>query len=342
MSVGVEDNVFNPPIFIIGSPRSGTTMLRLMLTCHPRICVPPEGTWLMQLYRRYHNVVFNEASIEAFIDDILSSPKIEEWQLCRADLLKLLEKDLPQDYAALASRVYLNYAERYGKVRWGDKNNPYLHHIKKIAHLFPSAMFVHIVRDGRDVACSYRDLSQVSGKYAPNLSTNICSIACQWASNVKLVQKNFAIVGTERVLTIRYEDLVRCPEKTLRAICNFLGEDYDSRMLHFAEKNRKNQLEPEVFMGWKALTKEPVTTARVGRWKRNLSEKEQIVFQLLSADVLASYGYELKEVTERSFSLFALRLYSVICFAGQYGHDLVFRLMRDVRSLLIKSSRAIR
>jgi hypothetical protein len=188
-----------PPVFIIGSPRSGTTLLRLMLTCHPEICVPPEGGWLLQLYPRYRNLPLTIGTLTAFVDDLLKTPKIEEWNLNRDQLLDYLERNSPSNYANLAERIYFFHASRFGKSRWGDKNNSYLNRIKKIANIFPEAQFLHIIRDGRDVACSYQDLAALKGqRYAPVLPNNIVGAAYSWKKNVQRIQNGFNRIKVRR------------------------------------------------------------------------------------------------------------------------------------------------
>jgi Sulfotransferase family len=106
------------------------------------------------------------------------------------------------------SAVYATYAASQGKTgsRWGDKNNFYRHHLAELATLFPSAGFVHIVRDGRDVAASYRALSTLSAgsKYAPRLPTAIAEIAADWISGVRAFREHASRPGVTAV------EMVRC------------------------------------------------------------------------------------------------------------------------------------
>ncbi|MEE2987827.1 MAG: sulfotransferase, partial [Nitrospinota bacterium] len=69
------------PLFIIGNPRSGTTLLRLMLTCHPNICIPPESGFMIDLYKTYYRCQVDSKSLQNFITDVLSSQKMETWKI---------------------------------------------------------------------------------------------------------------------------------------------------------------------------------------------------------------------------------------------------------------------
>jgi hypothetical protein len=303
----------DPPVFIIGNPRSGTTMLRLMLTLHREMEVPPESGWLIELYGKYQDTVLDKAKLESFVDDLLAVEKIEEWQLDRSELLNDLKPLCPADFKTIGSAVYMHYARRRGKKRrWGDKNNFFLNHIDKLDNLFPEAKFLHIVRDGRDVACSYRDLVQTKGLYAPDLPSSVCGAAIHWRINLNKIQKSFTKIRPDRVLTVRYEDLVQEPREILEQICSFLGLEFDNRMLLFSEINTRENLEPDVFMSWKALTKQPVTTARVGRWKREMFQEDQLLFEFLAKNTLTAYAYELSNLPSHSFSGLLLRLYAQV------------------------------
>lgn len=327
-----DEHIQDAPIFIIGNPRSGTTMLRLMLASHPHIGVPPESGWLIELYGKFGQVLFDETTLEPFVDDLLAVAKIEEWHLDRAGLITDLQFVCPANYQAIGSQIYHYYLKRHGnKRRWGDKNNFFLNHIDRLDALFPGAMFVHIVRDGRDVACSYRDLSQTTGLYAPILPSSVCEAALHWNQNLGRIRKSLAQVDSKRTLTIRYEDLVQSPQATLQDICAFLGEAFDDRMLSFAELNKREFLEPDVFMGWKALTKQPLTTARSGRWKREMFQEDQLLFEFIARDALIAYKYDMNDRSSISISNLFLRGYVLIRFGAWYYQELISKARRGFR-----------
>lgn len=319
-----------PPIFIVGNPRSGTTLLRLMLTCHPRIGIPPEGGWLVQMYPKYHNVLIDQTNIEGIVSELLLTPKVEEWKLDYSILMDDLENNMPEDYSSFARRIYAHYISRSGKVRWGDKNNYYLYHIKTIARIFPDAVFLHIVRDGRDVACSYRDLRNVKGEYAPMLPSSACIAAYDWTKNIRQIQSGIQAVGLQHAYTIRYEELVQQSENTLKEICGFLGEDYDERMLAFAEQNRANKLEPDTYMAWKSLTRDPVTESRVGRWRHEMFDEDRLAFAILSNSVLRQYIYETENIKPRISSLIFI-IYLLLRICEHRGQILFRKVVNKVR-----------
>jgi len=309
-----------------------------MLTCHPNICISPEGSWLIKLYPRYYGVVLTDECLETFADDLLATPKIEGWTLDRSGLWEYLKRMRPQDYASLTACVYQYYTDRHqpGKQRWGDKNNYYLDYIQLIATLFPNALFLHIVRDGRDVACSYRDLSETKAEYAPNLPASVCGATLDWVGNENTIQKSFNAIDTARTCTVRYEDLTQHPQETLRAVCTFINEPYDENMLAFAEVNRKMSLEPEMFMVWKDRTKEPVTAKRVGRWRREMFQEDQFLFQLIAKKQLAGYGYDVASPRIRLLPATILWAYAMTTVSYSRVSSLALRLQRVIHLLFKK------
>lgn len=282
-----------PPIFIIGNPRSGTTMFRLMLTCHPNICIPPECGWLIGLYPKWSNrCISNKQEVNDFIKDI-QNPSVRKFETWALDIKQLKNGLIPLSYKEIISHIYQLYIKQHqpNKTRWGDKNNFFLHHIDTIDKLFPDALFIHLVRDGRDVACSYRDLKNIKGKYAPRLPFVIGDIAHRWKDNLEIIHKSLGDIDYRRSIILRYEDLVSNPESNLKMICDFIDEPFSLEMLKFSEYNKSKKLEPDEMMKWKEFTKEPLTCSRVNRWKKELTNEEQELFSFIARKTLVRYGY---------------------------------------------------
>lgn len=286
-----------PPIFIIGNPRSGTSLLRLMLTCHRNIVIPPECGFAVWLYNAYGDWGSSGSNheLERFLDALMACRKIETWNLDKTCLLTFMRQKNPASYAEAVSLVYEYYAlsQRSAFKRWGDKNNWYLEHILTIKAIFPNVHFVHIVRDGRDVACSYRKLgnSVVDSPYAPRLPERVEDIAWQWRNNIERVRSSFASLAWQGVFEVRYEDLVRDPSASLAKLCQQIDEPYDPSMLDYYIINRKRQLEPKEFLQWKARTLEPPTASTVGEYLSQMKKDEILLFEHIAAKQLRQYGY---------------------------------------------------
>ncbi len=283
------------PIIVVGNPRSGTTLLRLMLTSHARICIPPEGPVIGMLEPRYGRVRDPDDSVvSAFAADVLAVPKLEEWRLDPERLALRLRSGPRADYADLLDGVYREYMDTLGerKPRWGDKSSSYtISHLERIRRALPRASVIHIVRDGRDVACSYRALRGIRGKYAPVLPSGVLRIAYEWRRNLRRIRRFLSRWPPEQQFELRYEDLVRSPAAILELVCGALGERYDPAMLDFHRLNRERSLEPAVYMAWKAKTAEAVSDSQVGRFQRELTPADEALFRAMAGDLLRSYSY---------------------------------------------------
>jgi len=291
-------DLMKSPIFIIGNPRSGTTLLRLMLTCHRDIVIPPEcgfAVWWYEKYRKW-NSDYTDQHMEEFLRDLFTSKKIETWNLNKGLLKEFLLRKKTSIYSELVSSVYEFYAGTQKKdfKRWGDKNNYYLNHVDVIFNLFPGVQFIHIIRDGRDIACSYKDVanSTYNSPYAPQLPAGAYEIAKEWVTNIKRIRESFNAVGWDKVIEIRYEDLVSFPEQTLEKICSFLNEDFDMAMLDFHLLNKEQELEPRDFLEWKSKTLHRVTTSQAGRYKRCLTDDEIKIINGAAAEIFEIYNYQ--------------------------------------------------
>jgi len=146
-----------PMPIIIGAPRSGTTLLRFMIESHPSIAIPPEtgflpyGAGLMFVPFAARKLLFKIVTSYP-----RSAPKWQDFCLDKQDFWNELQKIQPFDVSEGFRAFYRMYAQRQRKLRYGDKTPGYCKHIKSVARVLPEAHFIHIIRDGRDVALSLR------------------------------------------------------------------------------------------------------------------------------------------------------------------------------------------
>ncbi len=183
--------------------------------------------------------------------------------------------------ATFLDGLYSQYASIYGAERWGDKSPIYTSYIDLISEIFPSAQFIHILRDGRDVALSmlnsYRDRSYVDLYFA----------ALTWRQRIRKAFASAPKLGSDRYYEVRYEQLVADPKAVLPDICDFLGEAFVPAMAEPQLVAR--ELHPS--RGIHAATREPPTTRSSGRWSREMSSADQRVFQVVAGDLLDELGY---------------------------------------------------
>jgi Sulfotransferase family len=282
-----------PAPFIVGVGRSGTTLLRMMLDAHPDLAIPPETGFLPAVAALPET---GNALREAFFRVLTSAATFEDAQLCPVSLEKALAEVEPFDHANGLRCFYRLYAARFAKGRWGDKTPMYCQHLDLIERVLPEARFIHLIRDGRDVACSVRHLW-----FAPG--TTIEAIARDWGLRVRRCRDLGQMV--RYYLEIRYEALVREPWGTLGEICRFLELDFDPAMRRYHERSaarltehltRKNPdgsiliTHEQRVHNQRFVMRQP-TLERIGRWRGELSPAERDRFASAAGDLLAELGY---------------------------------------------------
>lgn len=284
--------------FLLGNPRSGTSLLRLMLDNHPLVTSPPEcgfAHWWLNKYEFWIPQGKKYSEIDSFLEDILSSKKIDTWNLDRARLRQELMAIPRKQYSDLVDSVYLAYARKSMKAPTiiVDKNNYYIYHLKDLPRIWPDALYLHIVRDGRDVACSYLEVNtlQTDSPYKPDLPTSLEMIAREWHQNNQNILSFLAMQGSDRSLTIRYEDLIINTADILSRICSFLKIDYSESMLNYHRVQSRHSKEPKETLDWKKKTLEKPDATRISRYKTELERDQIEMFDRIAFQTLKRFNY---------------------------------------------------
>lgn len=289
------------PIFMFGFERSGTTLLSMMIGAHPDIAVPLTVTGMWYRYHanmdRYHGLASGH-DLERLVDDLLSEERIALWdvELDRAELLEGLE---PGCFASVVERFHRVYARHKNKPVWGNLDIATLDEMDVANRWFPSARFLHIVRDGRDVALSHRTMPYGSG--------NILETSEKWTHRLRVNLKMGAILGSERYQVVRYEDLIVDTEASLRRICDFFCVGYSAKMLDYPGMVGEKVPEDRRWL-WPELASPP-DSSKVYRWKRKMSRTKRIVFEGVSQRMLMSLGYETYDRVPKRIGALAYELW---------------------------------
>ena len=272
-----------PPFFIVGAGRSGSTLLRLMLASHSRIAIPPETWFLLPLVERLPiDRDLSGAELHQAIAIMTSHYRWPDMQIS-ADELRECAARLPSaGIGDLARIVYDIHLRRTGKVRWADKTPPYIRILPQLATLFPGARFICLVRDGRDVAKSFQSL-MIYGK-------TIRQNTIEWLEANRWERKWLASAQADSMLRVRYEDLVVDPESVLRAICAFIGEQFEPHMLTWQESVERLVPERERHVHEK-LTRR-TRHEDVARWEHSMSSAELFMAEAFMGRDLQRLGYE--------------------------------------------------
>lgn len=279
---------------IVGVGRSGTTLLRLMLDSHPELAVPPETGFLVPAAQL---AASGRATPGALLELIAGAETWPDFHLSREALADALHELSPFDAASGVRAFYRLYAQRFHKPRWGDKTPMYCRHLEAIERLLPEASFIHLIRDGRDVALSVRYLWFSPGK-------TVGAIAADWRNRILAARE--AGSRCRSYLEVRYEELVREPRAVLRRIGDAIRLDFDPAMERYHVRAPERLGEHETRRakdGRVIITREdrlrnqrracePLDPGRIGRWREAMSPAERQEFAAAAGALLAELGYE--------------------------------------------------
>jgi hypothetical protein len=267
-----------PPVLVLGVRRSGTTLLRVVLDRHSALAVPDESYFVPQLADRHGGRI----DVEDFVDDLRRLPTLREWGVSADSVRERLRGGMGLGEAVAA--VYEAYAASKGKSRWGDKTPMYMQHLPLLERLFPTARFVHLVRDGRDAGLSFLSMPRGIVTEGWGHPQTPAAFACQWRSEVGAAQALGARVG-ERYLETRYEELVADAPAVVERICAFAGLPYEAPMLEY-----EGTVDVSAKPHQQRLRQAP--TPGVRNWRQDMATADVAAFEAVAAGLLAELGYE--------------------------------------------------
>jgi hypothetical protein len=281
-----------PAPFVVGVGRSGTTLLRLMLDSHPLLAIPAETHFVPDLIER-------EGECDSMIeiaDAIIASRAWNDFGIDPIDLQIAAAE--AQTAADVMRAFYRLCAEREGKPRWGDKTPGYVKRMRTIGAALEEARFIHLIRDGRDVALSRR-------KRGMGAEKPMGDVADLWRRRIEPARR-LAKRLRGRYLELRYEDLITAPEPALRAICELIELEFDPAMLAYHERasERISELGDLAATGGSrgreagerqashALAAQPPSGARTEVWRTEMEPAERAEFEAAAGGLLAELGYD--------------------------------------------------
>jgi hypothetical protein len=261
-------------IFIGGCERSGTTMLGSYLGKHPDLLVTPESQFKLELMR--YTTEDGTIDLEQAMSYLRKEYRLSSWKISLDELATQLAGDSRIGYHELIEHIQDQYEEKHqpGETRfWVDHTPNNMRNGLRLNSLFPDAKFIHIVRDGRGVANSYRHVTWAP--YETYFS------AKDWVSKVGHGLALGHRLGPDKLLVTRYEDLLEDPQSEMSRICSFLGLNYDEWAAG------KERFKVPDFSN-KGLKK-----GNHNRWREGLSERDIRIFESITKDFLPCLGYNL-------------------------------------------------
>ena len=273
------------PLFIGGCPRSGTTLLQVMLDMHPQLGIPRETNFIRQLWwqRTRFGDLSDPANRRRAARWILGDREHHTWRLRREHGIKRRQAvrrivDAGPTMGSIVEACVRLHADP--KPRWGDKRPAYSGFIVPLLAMFPDAQYVNVVRDPRGAVASQLGLGWDAEAVAVPAAT------ARWEGAIARTDQTVRRLGPDQLLDVRYEDLVADPRAELERILAFAalpGGDVVETMIS-GERHGE-------FGGVHELVAEPVTTASIERWRERLSPQEIALVEHGTKELMERFGY---------------------------------------------------
>lgn len=253
------------PVFLVGCPRSGTTLLQRLLDAHPDLAIAPETHYVRRIWKRRRELpgggdVLDDADRRTAQDWFVAMPEFREMQLDERVFRERTQDcaDLPGIFLALLRL----YAEPRESRIVGEKTPNHLRSMRLLEQQFPQARFVHIVRDPRAVVDSWSRVPWTNG--SPELDAEV------WRKYMQAAREA-PPRDPSRLHTLRYEDLLDDAASALKRVCAFLGVDYHPAMMDFhRQQDPSLNLEREP---WKVNAADPLRKGAADGWRACMSDE---------------------------------------------------------------------
>ncbi|MEM7230030.1 MAG: sulfotransferase [Planctomycetota bacterium] len=274
------------PIFIVGSGRCGSTLLRRMLQHSGALHIPPENSALpamIRMYRQYRDRSWT-ALVHMTMDHLEAHPDFAVFDLKLDEVRTSLRKVAVnrQSLATIVDAVYTAHSLAHGNgaARWADKTPLNVYHMQDIRQVFPDARFIVLVRDGVDVV---RSMMEKGGR-----ERTMTAAMDRWQTSIHAAEAfQHAHPGT--CLEIRYESLVSDAPDALHSICAFIEIDYDATMLDSTDTAASMQ--DVGALAHHAEVARPVSAAHIGKGRRDLEPGQLQTIERILGDDLVRLGY---------------------------------------------------
>jgi hypothetical protein len=284
----------NPYLFIVGCPRSGTTLLQRLVDSHPQMAVTPETHWIPRWFHKKPGKGLPDGLVtKKFLRKLLDNPRFLELGIKLDEVAKPIAGGERIPYDRFISSLFDLYGQRRGKPIVGDKTPGYARELPTLHLLWPTARFVHLIRDGRDVCLSIlnweRAKSWKTGEGAARFRTwqqdPVGTAALWWEWHVRLAREAGEQFGAGLYHELHYESLVARPRDECRALCEFLGVPYDDRMVQSYEERAMAGPGDDTKHPWMPIT------SGLRDWQSHMSPEAVEHFEAVAGAMLDELGY---------------------------------------------------
>lgn len=275
------------PIFMIGTQRSGSNLLRLMLNQLPDIAAPhpPHILQRMMPLEKGYGDLAADKNFRQMVDDVCKLVELNPvpWEGVTLDRQNVASRCRNHSVVAAFGAVYDAMADHSKAGSWCCKSLANINYLKELEDYYgDAARYIYLYRDGRDVAVSFR--KAVVGEKHPY------HIANEWGATQRIALTNRKHIDPKRFYNLSYETLTGSPEKAMRGLCEFLGVTYTDSMLNFHESDEAKRAASSSEL-WGNVVK-PVMADNSNKFLKEMSGEDIRIFELVAGDVLDALGYK--------------------------------------------------
>jgi hypothetical protein len=275
----------NPYVFVVGCPRSGTTLLSRIGDSHRELAIIRELHWLPRWWEQRVGLTPDGLVTRELVVQLCAHKRFPRLEVEPAAIGALVRGNGPKDYARFVSDLFDLHGDAKGKAHVGEKTPAYVRSLPLLHTLWPQARIVHLIRDGRDVALSLLEWCgdrRAAGRFPTWREDPVTTAALFWEWNVRLGRDSAGFLGPQRYSEMRYEALVGDPQRECEELCRFLGLAFDPAMLRFHKGQTRSK---------KSGPRRPVTPG-LRRWRDQLPSGDVARFEAAAGELLEELGYE--------------------------------------------------
>ena len=282
-----EKSFKNPFVFVVGCPRSGTTLLQRMLDAHPEMTIANDTHFITRAAKRALRKNPNPELTAELLKQVESYRRFYRMGLESRDVHEASQHC--STYSEFVSSLYNRRAELKGKTISGEKTPDYCRQMPVLSGLFPRAKFIHIIRDGRDTTLSTLDWATETkgpGRWSLWATDPVGTCALWWKWQAGSGHFEGQRLGKALYHELKYEDLVADPTGELKQISEFLQILFSEKMARFYEGKTRTQ------EGLSAKSAWIPPTSGLRNWKAQMSDEDVAVFDGIAGDFLDKISYE--------------------------------------------------
>jgi len=275
------------PIQMIGTQRSGSNLLRLLLNQYPEIVAPHPPHILQRFYPLLpvYGDLSNPENLKSLIDDIckLVEKNPVPWEGISLDREKIMGNCRIPHIIEIFRGIYDEMALCNNASMWICKSMSNIDYADQMEKLGLKPFYIYLVRDGRDVACSFK--KAIVGE------KHVFHIARQWRKDQMASLQLKQRIDIKRFFQISYESLIHNPEMEMLRLSNFLKLNYDPAIFDYYH-SRESKNTASAGKMWKNVCK-PIFNDNSRKYLKELSMEEILIFESVAGDLLESLGYHL-------------------------------------------------